>query len=250
MTAPFGRRSSVLLSRRVVGRYVVLGSADEQAVAEPGQFYMLAAAERWGGGAGERPFLGRAVSVMRVGDGGLVEFLLEEVGPGTRRLCELAVGEALLLVGPFGRGFSVPAGPDTLLVGGGIGIAPLVAVQEAWGGRVLLGFRDAGHAAGAELFGDPVVATEDGSVGHHGVVTDLLDRELAARPRPVYACGPPAMLAAVLERARRHDVASELALEAPMACGFGACYGCVVATVDGYRRVCVDGPVFDGAVLA
>ena len=250
MTAPFGRRFCALLSRRAVGRYVVLGTADERAVAEPGQFYMLAAAERWGGGAAERPFLGRAVSVMRVGDGGLVEFLLEDVGPGTKRLCELMVGEGLLLVGPFGRGFSVPAGRDTLLVGGGIGIAPLVAVQEAWGGRALLGFRDREHAAGAALFADPLVATEDGSVGHHGVVTDVLDRELAARPRPVYACGPPAMLAAVNERARRHGVPSELALEAPMACGFGACYGCVVATTAGYRRVCVDGPVFDGAVLA
>jgi NAD(P)H-flavin reductase len=250
MSAPFGRRSSVLLSRRAVGRYVVLGTADELAVAEPGQFYMLAAAQRWGGGEGERPFLGRAVSVMRAGDRGLVEFLLEDVGPGTKRLCELEVGEGLMLVGPFGHGFSVPEGPDTLLVGGGIGIAPLVAVQEAWGGRALLGFRDAGHAAGAGLFSEPTIATDDGSIGHHGTVTELLDRELAARPRSVYACGPPAMLAAVNERVRRHDVRSELALEAPMACGFGACYGCVVATVDGYRRVCVDGPVFDAAVLA
>ena len=250
MTAPFGRRICVLLSRRVVGRYVVLGTADELAVAEPGQFYMLAAAERWGGGAAERPFLARAVSVMRVGDGGLVEFLLQDVGPGTKRLCELAVGEGLVLVGPFGRGFSAPTGPDTLLVGGGIGIAPLVATQEAWGGRALLGFRDAGHAAGAELFADPLLATEDGSAGHHGLVTELLEAELTRAARPVYACGPPAMLAAVNDRARHHDVPSELALEAPMACGFGACYGCVVATVDGYRRVCVDGPVFDGALLA
>jgi dihydroorotate dehydrogenase electron transfer subunit len=250
MTTPFGRRICALLSRRVVGRYVVLGTADDLAVAEPGQFYMLAAAERWGGGDGERPYLGRAVSVMRVGEGGLVEFLLEDVGPGTKRLCELGVGEGLILAGPFGRGFSVPGGRDTLLVGGGIGIAPLVAVQEAWGGQALLGFRGADHAAGAELFDDPTVATDDGSIGHRGAVTELLDRELAARPRPVYACGPPAMLAAVLDRVRRHNVPSELALEAPMACGFGACYGCVVATVDGYRRVCVDGPVFDGAVLA
>ena len=206
-------------------------------------------AERWGGGAGERPFLGRAVSVMRVGEGGLVEFLLEDVGPGTKRLCELEVGEGLLLVGPFGRGFSVPAGSDTLLVGGGIGIAPLVAVQEAWGGRALLGFRDAEHAAGAELFTQPVITTDDGSIGHHGLVSELLEAELARAPGPVYACGPPAMLADVRDRVRRHNVPSELALEAPMACGFGACYGCVVATVDGYRRVCVDGPVFDGAVL-
>ena len=250
MTAPFGRRICVLASRRVVGRYVVLGTADQLAVADPGQFYMLAAAERWGGGAAERPFLARAVSVMRVGDGGLVEFLLEDVGPGTKRLCELAVGDGLAVAGPFGHGFSVPAGPDTLLVGGGIGIAPLVAVQEAWGGRALLGFRDAEHAAGAGLFADPSVATEDGSTGHHGLVTELLDSELTRAARPVYACGPPAMLAAVNEQARHHGVPSELALEAPMACGFCACYGCVVATADGYRRVCVDGPVFDGAVLA
>jgi dihydroorotate dehydrogenase electron transfer subunit len=250
MTTPFGRRTCALLSRRVVGRYVVLGTVDELAVAEPGQFYMLSTEERWGGGQGERPYLGRAVSVMRVGDGGHVEFLLEDVGPGTKRLCELEVGAGLLLVGPFGRGFSVPAGPATLLVGGGIGIAPLLAVQAAWGGQALLGFRGADHAAGARLFDDPTVATDDGSLGHHGSVTELLDRELAARPRPVYACGPPAMLAAVLDRVRRHEVPSELAIEAPMACGFGACYGCVVATVDGYRRVCVDGPVFDGAVLA
>jgi len=250
MTAPFGRRICLLLSRRVVGRYVVLGTTDELARALPGQFYMLAAGERWGGGAGERPYLGRAVSVMRVGEDGLVEFLLEDVGPGTKRLCELEVGEALSLVGPFGRGYSVPDGPDTLLVGGGIGIAPLVGVQEAWGGLALLGFRGPGHAEGAALFEDPRLATDDGSVGHHGPVTELLDRELAEQRRPVYACGPPAMLAAVRDRARHHAVASELALEAPMACGFGACYGCVVATVDGYRRVCVDGPVFDGAVLA
>ena len=249
MSAPFGRRQVAVATRRPLGRYVVLAAIDELARAEPGQFYMLAAAERWGGGQGERPFLGRAVSIMRVGEHGAVEFLLEDVGPGTKRLCELEVGEGLLLAGPFGRGFSVPAGRDTLLVGGGIGIAPLVAVQEAWGGRALLGFRDGDHAAGASLFEDAALATDDGSLGHHGAVTDLLDRELAVHRRPVYACGPPAMLAAVNDRARRHEVPSQLAMEAPMACGFGACYGCVVATVDGYRRVCLDGPVFDGAVL-
>ena len=250
MTTPFGRRVCALLSRRSLGRYVVLGTADDLAVAEPGQFYMLAAEERWGGGEGERPFLGRAVSVMRVGEGGPVEFLLEDVGPGTKRLCELAVGEGLILVGPFGRGFSVPGGRDTLLVGGGIGIAPLLAVQETWGGTALLGFRDARHAEAAALFDRPSIATDDGSLGSRGFVTDLLDGELAGANRPVYACGPPSMLAAILDRARRHGVPTELALETPMACGFGACYGCVVATVGGYRRACVDGPVFDAATLA
>ena len=249
MSAPFGRRQLELRTRRELGPYVVLGAIDERAHAEPGQFYMLATAERWGGGDGERPYLARAISVMRAGEDGHVEFLLEDVGPGTRRLCETGVGEELLLVGPLGHGFSEPA-TLPLLVGGGIGIAPLVAVQQAWGGRALLGFRDAAHASGAQLFDEPLVATDDGSSGHHGRVTELLEAELAEGPRPIYACGPPAMLSEVRRLAAAHGVAAQLALEAPMACGFGACYGCVVATVDGYRRVCVDGPVFEAAVLA
>lgn len=249
MSAPFGRRVVALLDRRSVGPYVVLALEDALARPLPGQFYMLAAAERWGGGEAERPFLARAISIMRETDGGTIEFLLEDVGPGTRRLCELEAGEEMLLVGPLGNGFA-PCEPDTLLVGGGIGVAPLLGVQEAWGGTALLGFRDADHAHAAGLFTDPRVATDDGSLGHHGFVTDLLDAELEIRPRPVYACGPPALLHAVRDRARRHGIAASLAMEAPMACGFGACFGCVVATTGGYKRVCVDGPVFEAAVLA
>jgi NAD(P)H-flavin reductase len=250
VSAPFGRRRIPVVGRRTYGPYVVLGALDAAARATPGQFYMLAAAERWGGGAGERPYLGRAVSIMRVGEDGLVEFLLEDVGPGTRRLCELDAGEEIAVVGPLGNGFTAPAADvEPLLVGGGIGVAPLVAVQESWGGRALLGFRDGERAKAAELFAAPQIATDDGSVGHKGFVTMLLDDELATHSRPIFACGPPAMLSEVQARAATHEVASQLALEAPMACGFGACYGCVVATVDGYRRVCVDGPVFGAAVL-
>jgi NAD(P)H-flavin reductase len=251
MTAPFGACAIPLRSRREIGPYVVLGAVDERARARPGQFYMLASAERWGGGDRERPYLGRAVSVMAVADDGSIEFLLHDVGPGTKRLCELAVGDGLLIVGPLGNGFTTPSpGTDLLLVGGGIGIAPLVGLQQTWGGRALLGFRNAHHAQAAELFSDPVIATDDGSTGHNGLVTELLEAELETQPRTIYACGPPAMLEAVRDRAATHEVGSQLALEAPMACGFGACYGCVVATLDGYRRVCVDGPVFDGALLA
>ena len=250
MTAPFGRRRALVHSRRSVGPYVVLGTLDELARPQPGQFYMLAAAERWGGGERERPFFGRALSVMRTGEQGEIEFLLEDVGPGTKRLCELSVGEALSLAGPFGRGFSAPAAGPALLVGGGIGIAPLVAFQDAWGGTPLLGFRDAAHAEAAALFREPAVATDDGSSGHAGPVTELLDVELQRQMRPVYACGPAPMLTAVIERVRRREVPAELALEAPMACGFGACYGCVVETRNGYRRVCLDGPVFDAEELA
>lgn len=252
MTAPFGRRICAVLSRQMLGAYVVLGIGDTAVAPGPGQFYMLAAVEGWGGGEDGRPYLGRAVSALYAREGG-VGFLLEDVGPGTHRLCALGVGEEVWLVGPLGRGFEAPlAGCEALLVGGGVGIPPLALFQERWGGRALVGFRDEAHVAGAELLRGAEVATDDGSVGHHGFVTDLLERELGGADGGicVYACGPPPMLETVRLLALEHDVSTRLALEAPMACGFGACFGCVVATHDGYKRVCVDGPVFDAAVLA
>jgi dihydroorotate dehydrogenase electron transfer subunit len=204
---------------------------------DPGQFYMLTAAERWGGGEDERPFLPRAFSVMRAGDDTL-EFLLEDVGPGTERLCELGDGDGLWLLGPLGNGFAPPReGRRPVLVGGGVGIAPLVIWADRLGGaQTLLGFRDAAHAEGAALIPGAAVATDDGSVGHHGFVTDLLDLDGSIE---IYACGPPAMLDAVAAL----GVPAQLAMESGMACGFGACFGCVVPTVNGYLRLCVDGPV-------
>jgi NAD(P)H-flavin reductase len=204
---------------------------------DPGQFYMLTAAERWGGGEDERPFLPRAFSVMAAHDGTL-EFLLEDVGPGTARLCELDAGDELYLLGPLGNGFALPReGRRPVLVGGGVGIAPLVIWSEALGGaETLLGFRDAAHAEGAVLIPGARVATDDGSVGHHGFVTELIDRDAAIE---VYACGPPPMLDAVAAL----GVRAQLAMESGMACGYGACFGCVVPTADGYVRLCVDGPV-------
>jgi len=139
---------------------------------------MLAAAERWGGGSDERPFLPRAFSVMRRSAGRL-EFMLEAVGPGTTRLGELRPGDGLWIAGPFGIGFAPPRdGRTPLLVGGGVGTAPLAIWQDAIGAPVILGFRDAEHAAGASLLADARVATDDGSVGHKGPVTDLLLAEI------------------------------------------------------------------------
>jgi NAD(P)H-flavin reductase len=233
-----------------VGRYVVLGIGDPDAAVEPGQFYMLAAVAGWGGGGDQRPYLPRAVSVLYARHGE-VGFLLEDVGPGTHRLCELQLGEEVYLVGPLGQGFTPPqADREAILVGGGVGIPPLAMFQERWGGRAVVGFRSAQHADAASLFRDPAIATDDGSAGHQGHVTDLLDSLLEdGEDIAVFACGPPAMLQAVQSRVARHHVPAQLALEAPMACGFGACFGCVVETVSGYKRVCVDGPVFDAAVL-
>jgi NAD(P)H-flavin reductase len=210
----------------------------------PGQFYMLASAASWQGESG-RPFLPRAISVARIlGEAGSLrlEFLIEAIGPGTDRLAALAVG--------------------AVLVGGGIGIAPMAVlrrelVSRGVPTRTLLGFRDRAHSGAVEtLFGceETRLAFEDGSSGHRGYVTDLLGLILAGDDpsgAAVYSCGPPAMLEAVRRMCADRGVPVELALESPMACGFGACFGCAVPRPDGgYLRLCVDGPVLRGDSIA
>ena len=245
--APFGRRIAPLVANEPVGPYRLLRCEDPSGPRPlAGQFYMLATDERWGAGADERPFLPRAFSVMRTVPGGLLEFLLEDVGPGTRRLAELRPGESLWITGPLGAGFAPPSGERRPLhVGGGVGIAPLAIWQdELDGGAALLGFRDRAHATAAGLLRDVSLATDDGSDGRRAMVTDLLEDELARDPAAtVYACGPPPMLEAVRAMCARRGVPAQLAMEVGMACGYGACFGCAVPTRHGYVRLCLDGPV-------
>ena len=252
--APLGRRLAEVTAHRRVGAYDVISCEDADGpVPDPGQFYMLAAAEGWGGDLDERPFLPRAFSVMRSHEDGTLDFLLEAVGPGTRRLAGLREGDGLWILGPLGRGFAPPRqGRRPILAGGGVGIAPLATWSDHLGASalVLLGFRDAPHAAGAALIAGARVATDDGSAGHRGLVTDLLRAELGCDARAeVYACGPPPMLEAVRALCEELAVPAQLALESGMACGFGACFGCVVPTRGGYVRLCVDGPVVDASEL-
>jgi NAD(P)H-flavin reductase len=252
--APFERRLLSVSGVDRLGAYVVLRVADPTGpVPEPGQFAMLATREGWGGGARERPYLPRAFSVARHRDGES-HFLLEDVGPGSRLLCQLEAGEMLWTLGPLGRGFTAPSGGRrAILVGGGVGIAPLAIFQDLLrdDAIVLLGFRDGPRAEGASLLDGARVATDDGSAGHHGLVTDLLAAELERDPMAVvYACGPAGMLEGVRALCASGSVPAQLALEAGMACGFGACFGCVVPRRGGgYVRVCVDGPVIDAAEL-
>jgi NAD(P)H-flavin reductase len=265
--APLGRRRAEIVANEATGGYRIIVALDREGPdPDPGQFYMLATERGWGEGP-ERPFLPRAFSVAEAeraagGVGVRLTFLLEGVGPGTRRLASLRSGEGLLLSGPLGCRFSQPPtvhpeAAGAILVGGGIGIAPLALLRRRLAERgvplrTLLGFRDQDHCGGLELFRCTEVglASEDGRLGHCGYVTELLERMLLgdeAGSAVVYACGPPAMLEAVRVICAQRGVPCELALEAPMACGFGACFGCAVPLAGGgFMRLCVDGPVVRG----
>jgi len=269
VVAPLGRRACDVTDNRETGGYRIFTAMDAIGP-EPraGQFYMLAAVEGWGARFG-RPYLPRAFSVAEAevtDDGVRLDFLVEDVGPGTQRLAALREGEELWVTGPLGRPFSHPRdlksdAAGAILVGGGIGLAPLAILRRQLAERgvpirTLLGFRDREHSGGVEeLFGccEVRLASEDGHVGHRGYVTELLAVLLegdATASAAVYACGPPAMLETVRALCLEREVAAELAMETPMACGFGACMGCAVPLADGgYMRLCTDGPVVDAAEI-
>ena len=254
-----GLRPYTVASNVRRGPYSTLVLEGEVAPSEPGQFYMLR------GDWGADPLLGRPLSVL--GDDprrGVIRFLLKAVGEGTRRLHALEPGEKVFALGPLGRPFAIPA-PDSrkpaILVGGGVGVPPLVYlaerfVQEGITFTFLQGARTREDLLLleelAELGVKPVVTTEDGSEGIRGLVTAPLQDELARDAVAVYACGPEGMLKAVAGMCRG-KVPSHLSLEARMGCGYGVCLGCVVTVVRGgktlYERVCQEGPVFDGEVV-
>jgi dihydroorotate dehydrogenase electron transfer subunit len=263
MTAPFGRRACEVTGSRASGGYRVFSLLDREGPEpQPGQFYMLASESHWEQRGG-RPYLPRAFSVAEAeatDEGTRLDFLVEGIGPGTDRLCELEPEERVWVNGPLGNSFSPPQelSPGTagaILVGGGIGIAPLALWRRRLSARniparVLLGFRDEAHSGGLDDFFaccEVGLASDDGHAGHHGYVTDLLQAMLEgddARSAAVYACGPPPMLDAVAALCSSYEVACELAMESPMGCGFGACFGCAVPKGDGtYLRLCIDGPV-------
>jgi NAD(P)H-flavin reductase len=251
-TAPFGRRAVELRGVRSFGEYTVLDVHDPEAPrALPGQFHMLAAELGWGAGEDGRPWLPRAISFLTCDGEGGFGFLIDSVGPGTERLTRMEPGERLLVTGPFGNGFH-NLGPSrrAVLVGGGIGAAPVMAAAEALGKQgiaydLVLGFRGGEQAAISALADGAIVVTDDGSVGVEGTVIGPL-MEIANDSTEILACGPPAMLEAVRALAAERGLPSQLALESPMACGFGACFGCAVETKRGTLRLCVDGPVVAG----
>jgi len=232
----------------------------------PAQFFMI-------GIPGGETLLRRPYSVCGLpgtfddGAPGAAQLLYKVVGRGTALLAALKNGAALDVLGPLGNGFAIPEQPalHPVLVAGGIGVAPFPALVAALGPahvpRMFYGARTTGDLALARWFErrtELTLATEDGSAGRRGRVTEPLEEFLAAsEPRllHVYACGPEPMLRAVARLAARFAVRTDLALEAHMACGFGVCLGCVVPTRRrgsefGYERVCIEGPVMPAEALA
>ncbi|MCK9461253.1 MAG: dihydroorotate dehydrogenase electron transfer subunit [Proteobacteria bacterium] len=218
----------------------------------PGQFVMVRGA--WGA----HPVLGRAFSLVEVGAVGAV--LVRAVGDGTRRLCALAPGDRLSVLGPLGHGFLGPAPDRTpVLVAGGVGVAPIAFLAESLAAAgtspiIFYGARTAGDLPLADRLaaaGELTLATEDGSRGERGFVTSALERLLASRrDAQIYACGPEPMLEAVARLAVACGAPCQVALESPMACGMGTCKGCAVLAARGdYKYVCSDGPVFESAEI-
>ena len=185
----------------------------------PGQFFMLEAPGR---------LLPRPFSLCLAPPGELA-FLVDPIGPGTEALCRLRTGDEIGVLGPLGHGYRLDVARP-LLVGGGIGIAPLPYLAEQLGGSppAVLGFRSAEYAEAATLL-----------PGADVVVDPALVTELIEPGFDVFACGPEPMLHAVAALCPT----AQLAWEAPMACGYGACYGCVVERDGRYVRLCLEGPV-------
>jgi len=237
----------------------------------PGQFFMIRFPDE------TDPLLGRPYALYDTyedqGETAGIDFGYVVVGKQTSLLARCKAGDELEIWGPLGNGFPTPPAGHLMLVAGGIGQTPFLAVaREALGlqsygspsrttetrsDRVSMcyGVRSAEYLAGLDDFAIPgldlQLATDDGSRGHHGLVTDLLKNSLEGDSPPdvVYTCGPEPMMHAVGRMCLAREVPCLLSLETPMACGFGACFSCVtrVKQADGswdYRRTCVEGPVF------
>lgn len=243
----------------------------------PGQFFMIRTL------VGTDPLIGRPfalydIYVGRDGQAEGVDFGYVVVGKMTSLLASLRIGDAVEIWGPLGNGFPAPHNGHLILVAGGIGQTPFLAViREAIRSRtygkparvvnqsptqitICYGVRSAEYLAGVKEFQQTGVevriATDDGTAGHHGFATELLKPllETANSSTRIYCCGPEPMMIAVGRIAAAANVDCWLSLETPMACGFGACFSCVakVRQLDGswdYRRVCVEGPVFPSAAI-
>lgn len=222
--------------------------------AQPGQFVMVAV-----GHESTDPLLRRPLSIHQV-ENDVIILLYRIVGKGTKIMSQQKAGEDISLLGPLGKGFQIGSAPQHCLVGGGLGVAPLLFLASEIKRRypqdklvILLGGRSRNELLALDDFAQiaPVlVATDDGSLGMHGLVTELLEQEIKGAAS-IYTCGPSPMMKGVANLARVHNWLCQVSLETMMACGMGACLGCTVQrsgfdeTERKYVHVCKDGPVFE-----
>lgn len=225
---------------------------------KPGQFVHMRM-PGFGGHILRRPF-----SVFDVDENiGTISVLYQVVGQGTAHMFDMQTGQYANCIGPVGHGWQVPQrARNIMLVGGGIGSAPLYMLAKVISAdkrdvHVVLGAQNADMLASEPYFSElPLelhICTDDGSKGHHGFTTDVA-RDLIAQASDgfdyIATCGPAPMLRGMAMLASEYDIPCEVSMEERMACGIGACLGCVVDTFDGRKRACVDGPIFDAREVA
>lgn len=242
-----------IVHNRAIGRDMYALRLEAPAIVEaakPGQFLMIRVGETMD------PLLRRPFSIHAVHASTYVDVLYRVVGRGTTLLSRAGEGENMDVVGPLGQGFTWQEKSPALLMAGGMGVAPLLflaqhAIKRRPPGEVslLLGARNRHEVFCVDDFRDAgltvSVATEDGSRGKKGLVTDLMTEEMMAHRPYVYSCGPYPMLRAVARLAVERGLSCQVSLENSMACGVGVCLGCVTQMRDGsMARVCQEGPVF------
>lgn len=229
---------------------LTLAPDQEVTLPAPGQFYML------GITGGTDPLLKRPFSLFRLGKSGAINILYRVKGKATQMMTGLQPGTVLDMLGPLGNGFPNVEGKRPIIVAGGLGVAPLTALAESLrfdSPRIFVGARYAGDVLATDILraidSEISISTDDGSMGSQGLVTDAVDEYLessgtSAQDHVIYGCGPRGMLKSLADLAGRYGIEGYVSLEEHMACGVGACLGCVTKTATGYRRVCKEGPVF------
>jgi len=225
---------------------LVLDAPEIARQAQPGQFVAVRA------GQTDSPLLRRPFSIAGSDSEGRIELVFRVVGVGTTFLAAKRPGETLDTIGPLGHPFEIHDDRPAVLVAGGLGIPPIAFLARVVRERGIAATLCYGVQTKAELaaLGDVadcverlVTSTDDGSAGHHGVISEVVERELRDNCR-LYACGPRPLLEILIRLARERNIPTQLSFEQQMACGVGACMGCSIATARGYERVCTDGPVF------
>ncbi len=244
------KERAVIVSQKCIGTDIydmVLSFPRGAKEAKPGQFIAMYCEDG-------TKLLPRPISICGIdADKGTLRVVYRIAGEGTRLFSEMKEGDSLEVLGPLGNGFTMKE-EKAIIVGGGIGIPPMLelAKQLSCEKTVVLGYRDELFLKDEfESYADVVVATEDGSCGTKGTVIDAI-KEAGVDGKVIYACGPMPMLKALAEYAEAHDMEAQISLEERMACGIGACLGCICKTKKkdhhtnvNNQRICKDGPVFD-----